>query len=625
MPLATQSFSILSKRTSGIATSKCTYVGPSSQLNRRWHISLIDEGYRISKIQMASTAADSKNKNSTTAYEIVDIENDDNDVIEGFGVGEKTIELRDLVESVNDVDIDAPPEDQISKPKKVKATKKRGKSATPDTSPKETSTESHHEEPQSQRAVPTLRPMSVLRFVAPTLALWIAPPVMSLIDTSVVGRYCGPTDLAALNPGCTLIDSSSYLFFFIATAATNMVASSRADGKSSSKAGATTAAESEQQRIIGEALFLAMMSGIFLASLVFFAGQPLLSGIAGKQSADVVPSALKYATVRAYGQPFVVMASVARAAALAQKDTTGPLLSVALAFVLNAIGTTTLVRFTPLGIVGAALATLGADVAATIYLLWRIRRKRRSAVEQSTNNGSVGDVKSEEKEVAPLFVIPTKKNFKKFLQYAAPIFFTILGKTVIYNGVAISIGRLGAVALAAHQVLLRSFFFWTPVGDSVGMTSQVFLPGILAEERKSGIPKHGARRLLFTTGVVAGLVAAALAGLLPSKGAGLFTTDAAVSAALRETSPILALSVSMHAIALTCEGMLLAQRDLSFLSTSYVITTILTAALLLSPFRPATLAGSWWILAMFQGGRAVQFALRTLSISRRRREKLQAA
>ena len=156
------------------------------------------------------------------------------------------------------------------------------------------------------------------------------------------------------------------------------------------------------------------------------------------------------------------------------------------------------------------------------------------------------------------------------------------------------------------------------------MTSQVFLPGILAEERRTGVPKHGAKRLLFTTGVVAGLVAAALAGLLPSKGAGLFTTDAHVSAALRATAPILALCVSMHAVALTCEGMLLAQRDLRFLSTSYVITTILTAALLISPYRPATLGGSWWILAMFQGGRAVQFALRIFSISRGRSAKLQA-
>jgi Na+-driven multidrug efflux pump len=171
-------------------------------------------------------------------------------------------------------------------------------------------------------------------------------------------------------------------------------------------------------------------------------------------------------------------------------------------------------------------------------------------------------------------------------------------------------------------VLLRSFFFWCPIGDSVGMTSQVFLPGVLAEEKRSGVPQRGAKRLLFGMGVVAGLCAAAMAGLLPSKGAGLFTTDIHVTAALKQTAPIVALCVSMHAIALTCEGMLLAQRDLAFLSSSYVITTVATIGLLLSPFRPATLGASWWILALFQGGRAFQFALRNVLLSRRKVVKL---
>lgn len=223
--------------------------------------------------------------------------------------------------------------------------------------------------------------------------------------------------------------------------------------------------------------------------------------------------------------------------------------------------------------------------------------------------------------MTPLIVVPSLESFQRFVKYAAPIFFTILGKSVVYNGIALSVGRLGSVALAAHQVLLRSFFFWCPVGDSVGMTSQVFLPGILAEEKKTGIPKRGAKRLLFTTGVTAGLVAAALAGLLPSKGAALFTKDVQVAAALKRTAPILGLSISMHAIALTCEGMLLAQRDLGFLSKSYIITTVATIALLLSPFRPATLGGSWWILALFQASRSVQFGLRNLFLTNKHRAK----
>jgi len=462
---------------------------------------------------------------------------------------------------------------------------------------KEISTKDGRTKTTATSAEPTLRPMAVLRFIAPTLALWMAPPVMSLIDTSVVGRYCGPTDLAALSPGCTLIDSSSYLFFFIATAATNLVASAIANGD-----------DSEAERIVSEALFLALCSGAFLGGLVLLAGSPILMRIAGEASASVVPSALKYALVRAFGQPFVIMASVARAAALAEKDTRGPLISVGIAFVLNVIGTLTLVRKTTMGITGAAVGTLCADIVATSFLLGRIKRKRKRSKKNSA--------------ATPLVVVPSVQSFRRFVKYAAPVFFTILGKSVVYNGIAMSVGRLGSVALAAHQVLLRSFFFWCPVGDSVGMTSQVFLPGILAEERRTGEPRRGAKRLLFTTGVAAGLVASVLAFLLPSRGAALFTRDARVAAALRRTAPVLGLSISMHAVALTCEGMLLAQLDLGFLSRSYIVTTIATGALLLSPFRPTTLGGSWWILALFQGSRSIQFAFRNVIISRRREQKL---
>jgi len=431
----------------------------------------------------------------------------------------------------------------------------------------------------------SLRPGTLLRFVAPTLALWIAPPVMSLIDTSVVGRICGATELAALSPACTLIDGSAYLFFFIATAATNLVASARA-------AGDVRGAE----RTTAEATFLAISFGVALTAVTLAFGRSLLSAIAGASSLAVVPAALRYSSVRALGQPAVLAASVARAAALTDKDTRGPLISVAIAFVLNAIGTVWLVHRTG-SIVGAAVGTTVADYAAMIYLFARMARKKTGAL--------------------PLVVVPTLPALRRFAKYAAPIFFTLLGKSVVYNGVGLSVGRLGPTALAAHQVLLRSFFFWTPVGDSVGMTSQVFLPGILEEERKTGRPATGAKKLLYGLGVVAGGLAALLAGWLPSGGSFLFTKDAVVAAALKQTAPVLAVSVLWHAIALTTEGMLLALQDLKFLSVSYVVTTVATAAFLLSPYRPATLGAAWWILALFQGSRAIQFSLRAVWISGR--------
>jgi len=441
--------------------------------------------------------------------------------------------------------------------------------------------------PEEQGKAPALKAREIVKFVAPTLCLWMAPPVMSLIDTSVVGRFCGSLELASLGPGCTLIDSTGYLFTFLATATTNLVATAQTNGDSA-------------DHIVSEALCLAAVFGAALGAVVLLAGEPLLGIIAGKASRGVVPLALKYASIRAWGQPAVILATVARASSLAVKDTVGPLRSVALAFLWNAIGTVVLVRGFRLGVIGAGLATVTADIAACVLLLSRIRRRRAAPTRK-----------------ARLISVPGKENLKKFARYAGPVFFTILGKSVVYNGISLCVGRLGAKALAAHEVLLRSFFFWTPVGDSIGMTSQVFLPGIIAREKETGIQASGARRSLYASGVVAGCIAATMAGLLPTRGSFLFTSDTEVLGLLYKTAPILAASVGMHGIALTSEGMLLAQRDLRFLTGSYVTTTILTAAYLTSPWRPTSLSWLWGILAAFQVSRAVQFTARNLVLARR--------
>ena len=49
------------------------------------------------------------------------------------------------------------------------------------------------------------------RFCLPTLGIWLAPPFLSLIDTSVVGMHCSVSSLAALAPSTKLCDYLSYM------------------------------------------------------------------------------------------------------------------------------------------------------------------------------------------------------------------------------------------------------------------------------------------------------------------------------------------------------------------------------------------------------------------------------
>lgn len=76
---------------------------------------------------------------------------------------------------------------------------------------------------------------ALLRFTLPTLGIWLCTPIISLVDTSVVGLKCGPIALASMGPATNLCDSFLYIFSFLAVATTNLISQAGEDHKESQK------------------------------------------------------------------------------------------------------------------------------------------------------------------------------------------------------------------------------------------------------------------------------------------------------------------------------------------------------------------------------------------------------
>ena len=74
-------------------------------------------------------------------------------------------------------------------------------------------------------------------FALPCLGLWIAQPLLSLVDTAFVGlssaAETSAKQLAALGPATTFIDGSTYLFAFLNVATTNLYSLRELNGGSS--------------------------------------------------------------------------------------------------------------------------------------------------------------------------------------------------------------------------------------------------------------------------------------------------------------------------------------------------------------------------------------------------------
>lgn len=69
--------------------------------------------------------------------------------------------------------------------------------------------------------------VEIVKFSGPAVGLWLCGPLMSLIDTAVIGQGSS-VELAALGPGTVFIDNTSYAFMFLSIATSNLVATSLA-------------------------------------------------------------------------------------------------------------------------------------------------------------------------------------------------------------------------------------------------------------------------------------------------------------------------------------------------------------------------------------------------------------
>ena len=222
----------------------------------------------------------------------------------------------------------------------------------------------------------------LVKFALPTLGAWLVSPLMSLIDTVVVGQSCTATsiELAALGPACAVGDAASYLFSFLGVATTNLVATALARGES----------RQELASIVSSAARIALTCGAASCVTQVVLAYPLLTLYAGAQSAEIVEPAFSYVVIRAIAAPLVLLTKICTAACLATKDSVAPLLVILAAGALNLAGDILLVSFLGLGIQGAAWATLASEVTAGLAMLAYMAKKLRGVEEREVDNALLG-------------------------------------------------------------------------------------------------------------------------------------------------------------------------------------------------------------------------------------------
>ena len=256
---------------------------------------------------------------------------------------------------------------------------------------------------ESRGDLPSARTLA--KFAAPTLGAWLISPLMTLVDTAVVGRSGTSIELAALGPGTLIGDNAAYLFSFLSVATTNLIATALAD-------------DEDVSSLFASAVRLAVVCGVASASAQLLFGRQLLARYTAKQSAAIVGPAFAYARVRAVGAPFALLCKVSTAACLASKDAITPLLALLAGGVINLGLDIILVCGLGCGVAGAAAATVVSEALVAAALLTSARR-RLPTISKAAQR-----------------LLPSKGEVKTFARYARPLVVTLLGKIAAYSTLA---------------------------------------------------------------------------------------------------------------------------------------------------------------------------------------------
>eukprot|EP00581_Thalassiosira_minuscula_P018587 CAMPEP_0183733442 /NCGR_PEP_ID=MMETSP0737-20130205/41200_1 /TAXON_ID=385413 /ORGANISM="Thalassiosira miniscula, Strain CCMP1093" /LENGTH=476 /DNA_ID=CAMNT_0025966695 /DNA_START=114 /DNA_END=1541 /DNA_ORIENTATION=+ len=411
--------------------------------------------------------------------------------------------------------------------------------------------------------VPSIR--KILAFALPAIGVYLCSPLLSMIDTSSVGLFCGTLQQAALNPAVTISDYSARTMSFLYTGTTNMIASSK---KSKS--------ENEIKDAFMGSLRLSALLGASLGLFLILTSQRMLVPLVGNSNieAEVLHSAYRYVAIRSLGMPAAAMIGTSQSACLGLEDNKTPFRVILIMALINLVLDMVLVGRSCTwlgGTAGVAWATTIAQYSA-VALFFRTfmgkskRISNRNGLKTSTNGLLTGRMSKRN-----FFKLPSKKTIEEFKPYVVPVTTTQIGRCSIYvaQGHVVS-STLNACAMAAQQIITSIFYALIPIGDSCSLTAQSFLPPIVVQEpsekRTNAVRKT--MKNIFRVASGMGLVLAMIAASIPLASVFL-TTDPAVRATVSSVVPIMIALFSTHGIFCAAEGSLLGFKDLKFLGRIY--------------------------------------------------------
>jgi putative MATE family efflux protein len=418
-------------------------------------------------------------------------------------------------------------------------------------------------------------PRRVLALASSALVVLVAEPLYLLVDTAVVG-HLGAVPLAGLAVGGVVLAQVASLGTFLAYGTTARAA--RHHG-----AGDRPAAVAEGVA----ATWIALLVGA-LVVLAGWIAAPGLAGLLGGGGA-VADAATGWLRIAVWGAPGILVALAGHGWMRGVQDTRRPILVVLAGNGLSAILCPVLVYgagpVPALGLEGSAWANVGAQAVVGVLFLVALGRERVS-------------------------LRPCGADMRAQFGLGRDLLLRSAAFQACFLSATAVAARFGAPSVAAHQIVLQLWTFMVTVLDALAIAAQSLVGAALgaaavgtARRVSSRVTRYG-----LVLGVVAGVVFAATAGVLP----GVFTPDPAVRDVVPQAWWFFVALQPLAAYVFALDGVLLGAGDAAYLRRITVGSALgaFLPMIWLSLVLDWGLVGIWAGLSLFIAARAVAVGLR---------------
>jgi len=252
--------------------------------------------------------------------------------------------------------------------------------------------------------------------------------------------------------------------------------------------------------------------------------------------------------------------------------------------VINLVGDVVLTMGLKMGTMGAAAATVAAQVAGAAFFLRYLRK-----------GGSDGKaVKLKWKG------LPTYASMKPIIDMGRVLVTRSLVIMITYCGMTSVATSSGTITLAAHQVALQFFWFLSFVPEPLSLTAQ----SLIARDKNNGGKIRELSRVLMKFGALSGAGLSVVFGITLAFLARCFTSDQMVIAAFQKVIPHGMVALFLCCTSSMFDGVCIGMNQLKHISGIVYASTAATMGYLWASQKLSMgLSGIWVAMIIFFASR----------------------